>query len=194
MIPNGTCPSCFIETSQNFPLCEKEISHTCTCMYTRVFILGMRLCHACDLTTDPPLRRVLRAGPGALSGTRRRCPSLLRSPLCRGASFSGTVPAPDDAQLALCPVFECHLPRAAVVDGGADFFIQAVPPRDLVSLCFAFFLMAEQPVSPVLKCGEKAEWTCMEPPGPVGTRPDIASLGAGKQRRSGGGADKGPAE
>lgn len=53
--------------------------------------------------------------------------------------------------------------------------------------------MAEWSVLPVLKCREKAERRCTEPPGPVGTRPDIASLGAGKERGSGGGADKGPA-
>lgn len=138
MIPNGTCPSRFVETSQNFPLCEKEISHPCTRMYTGVFFPGTRLRHACDLMTDPRgsflllllfWRRVLRAAPTPWELVAD-APSLLPSSVCRSPSFSGIVPAPGDAQRELCPV-----PLAAVVDGGADFsFVQTVPPRDLVSL------------------------------------------------------------
>ena len=121
-------------------------------------------------------------------------PSLLRSPLCRGTSFSGIVPAPDDAELELCPVFQCHVPRAAVVDGGADFFVQTVPPCDLVSPTVFRFLSDGRVVS--VACSEMRRESRTEvhrAAVPVGTRPDIASLGAGKERGSAGGADKGPA-
>lgn len=115
MILNGTCPSRFIETSQNFPLSKKEISHTCTCMYTRVFILGTRLHHAYDLMTDPRgsfllllllfWRGVLRAGPGALFRTHRRRPSLLRSPFAAAPPSLGSSPLLTTSSLNCVPSF-----------------------------------------------------------------------------------------
>lgn len=97
MIPNGTCPSRFIETSQNFPLCKKEISHTCTHMYTRVFILGTRLHHAYDLMTDP------------------RAPSSSSSSSCfgEGSSEPAQVPCSEltaDARLCSAPPFAAAPP------------------------------------------------------------------------------------
>lgn len=168
-------------------------------MYTHVhrrFFPGTRLRDACDLMTGPRgsflllfWRRVLRAAqtPWEPVADAR---SLLRSCVCRRPSFSGIVPAPGDAQRELCPI-----PRAAVVDGGADFsFVQTVPPRDLFSLT-VFRLLSDGRVVSVAwsKCGEEAEWTCTGPLGPVGTRPDVASMGVGKEGRRGVGADRGPA-
>jgi len=44
------------------------------------------------------------------------------------------------------------VPHAAIVDGGADFFVQTVPPRDLISLTVFCFLSDGRAVS--VACSE----------------------------------------